>query len=337
MAVKALFSTFLALFICRAVALDFSNSYWIWYETATTELAYATGEFRYALGFHPGARPVSAGIIIVGDNNYTLSVNGQFVGQGNNWEIAQEYCVALRPEGNVFTAQVVNAPGGPPNPAALLAAIEVFYSDGSTKTIASDSSWLAMKRGAKTWTHAHELGTANTPPWHTPTLLAPLPALSLTQSQWIWTNEAVSGAGGNKPIGSRAFRKDITISGNVPATGGTIIISTDNEYTLYINGKVIGTHADWTHAQIYSFHLTPPTRNIVVAVNATNFGGPAGVIAALELNSGCSTEVYVTDRSWKYDLHFPHNFQSPSYNDVHWPNAVPEGLYGVPPWGNVPF
>ncbi|KAF8343239.1 hypothetical protein F5887DRAFT_342249 [Amanita rubescens] len=329
------FGALLALFICRAAALDFSSSHWIWYESATTEPTDATGEFRYILGnVHPGGRPVSAEIIITGDNNYTLSVNGHFVGQGNNWPVAQEYCVALNPEVNVFTAQVVNAPGGPPNPAALLAAIEVFYSDGTTKTIVTDRTWLAMKHGAGIWTHAHELGNANTPPWHTPTLPPPPAPLSLANSQWIWTKEPVSGAGGSKPIGSRAFRKDIALPGNVRATGGTIVISTDNAYTLYINGQLIGSHADWTHAQTYSFHLTPPTHNIVVAINATNFGGPAGVIAAVELNAGCANFVYVTDRTWKYNLHVHPHFQTG--NDIGWPFAVQEGLYGVAPWGAIP-
>ena len=237
---------------------------------------------------------------------------------------------------NVFTAEVVNAPGGLPNPAALLAAIEIFYSDGSTKTIVSDSSWLAKAKTASKWTPAFQLGAANSPPWHTPSLPAPPAPLSLANSQWIWTDEPVSGAEGSKPIGTRAFRKDITIPGNVPVTGGTIIISTDNEYTLYINGKLIGTHADWTVAQSWSFNLIP-THHIVVAVEATNTGGPAGVIVALELNAGCFTFDYVTDSTWKYDLGVPHDFQSPSYDDARWPNAVDEGLYGVAPWGDIPF
>ena len=85
-----------------------------------------------------------------------------------------------------------------------------------------------------------------------------------------------------------------------PATGGTIIISTDNEYTLYINGQQIGTRADWTVALRYTFTLGSPTHDIALAVNADNTGGPAGVIATLELNVACSTYfVYVTDNTWK--------------------------------------
>ncbi|KAF8325497.1 hypothetical protein F5887DRAFT_1165092 [Amanita rubescens] len=306
MALKALIVSLLALFIYRAVALDFSQSYWIWKDNTEVVPAYAVGDFRYDLTVCPGGPyPVSAEIIITGDNNYTLWVNGNAVGQGNEWTISQEYCVALNPYYNVFAAEIVNAlPDGPVNPAALLAAIEIFYSDGSTKTI-----------------------------------LVYCYTLSLANSQWFWTNE-ISGPGGVAPVGNRTFRQDIVVPGNVPATGGTIIISADNAYTLYINGQQIGTYADWTVAQRYTFTLGSPTQNIVVAVNAENTGGPAGVIAVLELNVGvrsCSGySVYVTDSSWKYNLGVPAGFQSPSYNDGGWPNAVEEGLYGVAPWGNIP-
>ncbi|KAF8325690.1 hypothetical protein F5887DRAFT_1201474 [Amanita rubescens] len=344
MALKALFSTLLALFICRAVALDFSNSHWIWYKYATTVPVYAVGDFRYDLKHSGGPHPVSAEIIIAGDNDYTLWVNGNVIGKGTDWTIAQKYCVVLNPLHNVFAAQVVNAPGAPPNPAALLAAVEVFYSDGSTKTIVSDRSWLAHRGPSPgfqspiyndhSWTRAVELGTANTLPWHTPSLPGPPPPPTLAKSEWIWTNE-ISGPGGNAPAGSRAFRKDITIPGILPATGGTIVISTDNQYTLYINGQLIGTHADWTHSQTYPFTLTIPTQHIVVAVAATNFAGPAGVIAALQLNAGCSNFVYVTDSSWKYNLAVPSGFQLASYNDASWPHAVQEGLDGVSPWGTI--
>ncbi|KAF8348019.1 hypothetical protein F5887DRAFT_674775 [Amanita rubescens] len=349
MALKALFGSLFALFIYRAVALDFSNSYWIWYQDTETVPAYAVGDFRHDLTVWPGEPyPVSAEIIITADNNYTLWVNGNVVGQGNNWEMAQEYCVALNPYYNVFAAQVINGPGGAINPAALLAAIEIFYSDGKTKTIVSDSSWRA--NGASPgfqslfyddlfWTHAYKLGTANSAPWHTPSLPDPGSSLSLANSQWIWTNET-SGPGGNAPAGNRTFRQDITIPGDVPATGGTIIISTDDEYTLYIDGQQIGTHAGWTVAQRYTFTLGSPTRHIVIAVNAENIGGPAGVIAAVEFNvaiGSCSTYfVYVTDNTWKYDFCVPAGFQDPDYNDCNWPNAVQQGLYGVAPWGKIP-
>ena len=326
------FSPLLALFISRAVALDFSSSYWIWYENATTEPTNATGNFSYNLNsVRPGGYPISAEIIIAGDNSYSLSVNGNGVGNGDDWEIAQEYCVSLNPASNVFTAQVVNGPGGDPNPAALLAAIEIFYSDGTTETIVSDNSWLAMNEAGGSWNLAYELGAANAPPWHIPTLPPPSPPLSLTNSQWIWTNEPVGGPEGIKPAGSRTFGKDITIP--VPVTNGMITISTDNEYALYINDHYIGSNTGWPAAQTYPFELNNPTGHIIVAINATNFDSQAGVIAALELNAGCLTSSYVTDNTWKYNLDVPPGF--PIINTTSWPYAVNEGLYPVAPWGNI--
>ena len=229
----------------------------------------------------------------------------------------------------------------------MIAAIEVTFTDGSTQTIVSDDTWLANNATSgfesifyddSSWPTAYELATADTSPWNTPASPPPPSSLSLASSQWIWTDE-ISGPGGDAPVGNRTFRKDISIAGKVPATGGTIIISTDNVYTLYINGQEIGSYDNWEIAQSWTFTLDTPSRNIVVAVNAENTGGPAGVIAALDLTvaiGSCSTYVnYVTDSSWVYNLTVPAGFQYSNFSDSGWPNAVEEGLWGVGPWGEI--
>ncbi|KAF8336205.1 hypothetical protein F5887DRAFT_577257 [Amanita rubescens] len=295
MVLKALFGSLLALFICRAVALDLSDSYWIWKENTEVVPSYDVGDFRYDLVTESEAGPyaVSADILIAADNNYTLWVNGIQVGTGTNWGQAQGYCVQLYHYYNVFAVEVVSAhePPGSINPAALIAAIEVTFTDGSTQTIVSDDTWLANNSTSgfesifyddSSWPTAYELATADTSPWNTPASPPSPSSLSLASSQWIWTDE-ISGPGGDAPVGNRTFRKDISIAGRVPATGGTIIISTDNAYTLYINGQEIGSYDNWEIAQSWTFTLDTPSRNIIVAVNAENMGGPAGVIAALDL------------------------------------------------------
>ena len=189
--------------------------------------------------------------------------------------------------------------------------------------------------GDARWPYAVVLGDANSSPWHTPTLPPPPPPLTLSGSSWIWTNEVTS-PGGNAPIGHRAFRKNIRLPGL--ATGGTIAIDTDNTYTLYINGKEIGQGTNWQQAQRWKFTFNYPTDDIVIAVDADNLGGPAGLIARITLDVGIcgSTSLYITDDSWKYSLSVPAGFERPNYNDGRWPNAIVEGPYGMKPWGYVP-
>ena len=229
----------------------------------------------------------------------------------------------------------------------MIAAIEVTFTDGSTQTIISDDTWVANNATSgfesinyddSSWPTAYELAAANASPWHTPASPPSPSSLSLASSQWIWTDE-ISGPGGAAPVGNRAFRKDISIPGNVPATGGTIVISTDNAYTLYINGQEIGSSNNWQIAQRWTFTLGTPSRDILVAVNADNTGGAAGVIVALDLTvatGSCSAYVnYVTDSSWVYSLTVPAGFQYSNFSDSGWPNAEEEGLWGVGPWGHI--
>ncbi|KAK2463037.1 hypothetical protein APHAL10511_004692 [Amanita phalloides] len=345
MTLKALFCAMLVLCASCVAALDFSKSKWIWkhynYNVPPHELA----DFRYDLRTS-GARAVSAKILIAADNEYVLWVNGEYIGEGNDWTKGQRYCVTLQPHHNVFAVQVENLP--PVSPAAFISAIEVTFSNGRTKVIKTDSSWRAhdatkgfQKVGFddSRWRHAVELGSVNSSPWHTPTTPSPPSSLSLVNSDWIWTDE-VKSPGGNAPVGSRAFRRTLTLRGGAYATGGTIIIDADNRYTVYVNGKQVGNFHDWTHAQRLSFHLKP-TSEIVIAVKATNDGGPAGLIVAAEFHvetpKYCSTYVVdVTDGSWKFAYSVPIGFQEPGYVEHNWHHAYVQGPYGIAPWGSVP-
>ncbi|KAF8624375.1 hypothetical protein AX15_005908 [Amanita polypyramis BW_CC] len=309
---------------------------------------YERADFRYDFTSPGGKSASSAQILITGDNNYTLWVNGELIGGGNDWQTSQSYCVALNPINNVFAAETVNFPPNN-NPSAFISAIQVNFVGGSSQIIVSDASWRANNATTgfqspsfddSNWPHAVIVGNANSAPWHVPYPQPPASSLSISNSYWIWTNE-ISSPGGNAPIGHRAFRKTIDLPGGVLTRSGTIVISVDNGYTLYINGKQIGSAGDWTHAQRWKFTLDYPTDDIVIAVDAVNTGGPAGLIAAVEFDvancDGCSSYlVYISDSSWKYNLGVPAGFQQPDYNDCNWPNAVQEGLYGVAPWGSIP-
>ncbi len=344
----ALLYGLLALYAGSAAALDFSNSKWIWIDNSENVPAGAIGDFRYDLTPPAGQIASSAEILIAADNNYTLFVNGEYIGSGNNWEQGQAYCVTLDPECNVFAVEVHNRIQ---SPAALISAIQVTYTDTTTETIVTDSTWRAngptpgfQAPGYSDagWLSAVVLGNANSPPWITPST-PPTSGSSLTisNSYWIWTNEVTSPTS-NAPAGHRAFRKTINLPIGQLASTGTIVIDADNAYTLYINGNLIGSSGDWEVAQRWTFTLDSPTDNIVIAVDATNtIPSPAGLIAAIALDVEscyCSTyDTYITDSSWKYSLTVPPGFQQPFYNDADWPNAFVEGTYGVQPWGTPPI
>lgn len=107
----------------------------------------------------PGARPVgekvtftrtlklpaeaTAKIVITCDNQYTLSVNGQQIGQDDEWTSVESYDLspALRPGTNTITIQGTNL-GNAPNASALYAHLHLI-SEGKSTTVSTDSKWLA--------------------------------------------------------------------------------------------------------------------------------------------------------------------------------------------------
>ncbi|KAM6502857.1 hypothetical protein JOM56_002834 [Amanita muscaria] len=338
-----------------ADALSLANSNWIWTDSGyMTVNPFVTADFRRDLSSPAGKTAVSSQIIITADNIYTLYVNGESIGYGNDWTLSQQYCVKLDPGYNVFAVAVENEENGPddttPNPAAFIAAIQINYSDGTSGTIVTDSQWLgnvatpgfqSIRYNDAGWKNAFVAGHVNSFPWRTPTGPNGPSSLSIAGSYWVWTNEVPpNNPMSVAPIGSRAFRKTIDVAGGATVRTGTIIIDADDEYDLYINGNYIGSGSNWQTAQCWKFTLDYPTGDIVFAVNATNTGDQAGIIAAIALDvfdCSCSTTLFdITDGSWKYDLAVPPGFQQPDYNDASWPNVVVAGPYGVHPWGWVP-
>lgn len=344
-AVALLFGLFI--YVSTATALDFSNSNWIWKNDDKSLPVGELSDLRYDFSPEPGKIAAAAQILITADDKYTLWVNGEYIGQDAGWTQSQQYCVALIPGQNIFAAEVENEVAN--TPGALISAIQITYTDGSTQNIVTDGSWCANnaisgfqdpRYNDASWPNATVLGSANSPPWHTPALPPPASSVTLGTSSWIWTNEVTS-PGGDAPVGHRAFRKTINLPGGLVASAGSIIIDTDNGYTLYINGDMVGQGSNWQQAQRWSFTFDYPTDNIVIAVDGVNTGGPAGLIATVILdvsNCYCSTySVYVTDNSWKYSLSIPDGFEGRDYDDSNWPNAIVEGPYGMQPWGGVPI
>ncbi|KAJ7491236.1 lectin [Mycena latifolia] len=334
----------------RAAALDFSASQWIWTNDVSDGAA-PTGAraFRKDFVAPQGKTPVQAEIVMVVDDSFTLFVNGAEVGTGGDFTVSERFCVPLQPCLNVFAVTAVNGNGGTvPNPAGLLAAIQITYSDGTTSTVVSDTTWRAsltvpagyqqLSFDDNSWTPAVTEGAYGIGPWGQIPVPSPPPVFSLTTAaNWIWTNDVVDGAA---PPAARAFRRTYTPPTGQTAASAKIIIIADDEYSLYINGVLVGSGADFSVAQTYTVNLSPAP-SLVFAVYAVNGGdgnNPAGLLAAIQitLTDSCTSGLtFVTDGSWKSNTGTPAGFQLPGFDDSSWPAATVEGPYGMAPWGNV--
>ncbi len=350
-------------FVVRAADLDFSttNAQWIWVPgRASDGITYPPGNVSLRRDFYPtnGKTPLSAKILITADNAYTLWVNGEEIGSQANFHTAYRYCVPLEPDCNVFAIEAENAPSSSSsnvgNAAGVISAIQIRYTDGFTDTIVTDAEWHAVSGAVSgfeqvafddsDWSAAFVEGPiGTTAPWNTIGVAIPPatddPGPDLTSASWIWTNEVV---GGNAPVGGRAFLKTFNIPGGQLADSIIIDIVADNEYTLYINGLVVGSGTDYTTPQRFEVNFTP-NNTVTIAVWSANTGGPAGLLAAAEIRGcvcGCGANAFVvTDATWVFSTTnpAPADFINPGFNDSAWAAVTVEGAYGVSPWGNVPI
>jgi hypothetical protein len=166
------------------------------------------------------------------------------------------------------------------------------------------NDYTLLSFDANSWPLAISEGAYGVAPWGQITIPSTPPVLSLTNANWIWTKEVVNGVA---PPGPRAFRRTYTPPTGQTATSATIIMDADDAYSLCVNGILVGSGSGWQTAQEYTVNLSPAP-NVLFAVYAQNLnpgGGPAGLLAAIEIESNttdcnCTSSAYiVTDGSWK--------------------------------------
>lgn len=151
------------------------------------------------------------------------------------------------------------------------------------------------------------------------------------EPQWIWSQKdaATKAAGGEV-----AFRKAFNVEG--AAESATALVSADNAFDLFLNGRHVGTGEGW--AQRFKFDIKPllvPGRNIL-AVRATNAGeDPAGLAVLVEVKPTGKDAIKVpSDASWKFSPKLLGNWARPEFDDSKWEVAAALGEYGkIGPWG----
>lgn len=332
----------------RADTLGFSASKWIW--TATTA-SNAVRALRKDFTPPFGKSLIAADVIIAADNSLTLFVNCDLIGSAEGTRFARRFCVSLLPSYNVFA---VNASTSAAANGALIATILVTYSDGTTDTIVSDSSWRVsnsvpagfeqLSFDDTAWVAATTVGNYGASPWTTVFIPADPPVVSITGANWIWTDVAPA-SGIEYPAGQRVFRKTfIPAAGEIPISA-TILITIDNAYTLYVNGVRVGSGSNWKVGQHYTVNLLP-TPELVFAVVATNTVlSAAGLIASIEINMAAAGRVncsagalVISNASWKSPKGaIPTGWELPGFDDSAWPAVKVESAYTGSPWGPVTF
>ncbi len=121
---------------------------WIWHPTAKgdKQTVYLRKEFT----LDAAAKVKQARIRCTADNRFTLFVNGQKVGSGDNWQKTYDYQVAarLRPGKNVIAV----APWNEGSQCGFRLAMRVDVEGKPPVWVLSDNKWKAVDREQKGWT-----------------------------------------------------------------------------------------------------------------------------------------------------------------------------------------
>ena len=109
----------------------------------------------------------SASVVIAADNAYRLYLNGKFVGEGIDFHDVGSYANVinlLKPGENVIEVLADNWDDSP-NPAGLIVAFVIKYTDGRVVTFKTDASWTCATDNSKVFGPVQEFGAFNMRPW----------------------------------------------------------------------------------------------------------------------------------------------------------------------------
>lgn len=146
--------------------------------------------------------------------------------------------------------------------------------------------------------------------------------------QWIWSSAEA------QPDEVVYFRHAFDL--RQPA-GGRIAISCDNEYRLYVNGRMLGSEsgdAGWQQAEGFDISEVLVAGRNVVAVQARNLGGPAALIANVTVREGDRETSQSTGSAWKCTQQGAAGWHRVDFDDASWQSATALGeIASTAPWG----
>ncbi len=157
---------------------------------------------------------------------------------------------------------------------------------------------------------------------------------------WIWYPEGDPTT--DAPVAPRYFRKTFELSNAKQPRRGTLWISADDRFTVYVNGDLIREHTGTgTFAKIDISAKLKPGRN-VLAVMVENLpapvaANPAGLLASLHVETaGEAARVIPSDATWRTAQKVSNDWQwtAEEFDDSQWIEAKDLGSYGRSPWGS---
>ncbi|MSU78952.1 MAG: hypothetical protein EXS16_12765 [Gemmataceae bacterium] len=155
-------------------------------------------------------------------------------------------------------------------------------------------------------------------------------------AQWIWDEASANTVTQNDE--PRFLRLAFTLEAK--PTAADLWITADNVYVAYVNGQKVGEDTEWATVEQYDVAKHLVVGKNVLAINATNQGGVAGVIARLHVKTNDKKDHFiVTNDKTKIfragsvsDGQVSKEWIKTDFNDSAWFNAITLGDTGIGPW-----
>ena len=149
-------------------------------------------------------------------------------------------------------------------------------------------------------------------------------------AMWIWHPEEQADHLGVGAV-TRYFRATV----DLPAapTAAYLVITADDEFTLWVNGQEVGSGKLWMELRRFDLAAHLVAGRNTLAVSATNTApGPAALIAWGQVTCANGATVPLrTDATWRVGLEAPEGWLT-DFDDAGWPQAVELADVRGGPW-----
>ena len=241
--------------------------------------------------------------------------------QGDLWDsgkVASDRCTEIRYAGKPLTSYQ-----------ACFWKVRVWDKNDAPSAWSEPVSWSMGILDPKEWT-GQWLSYVELPPVDA---AAKLQTLTIFGTNRLW----IPGKDSRKdvPAATVAFRKNLVLPDNAKLRWGGIVLTADDQFTLWVNGKEVGKSGGqpdaWLHPQSYDLTaLLTPGKNLIAveAVNATE--SPAGLFAAwrVEFEDGSYLDG-ISDKSWSIAERPEGDWRSVAFDDAAWAKPQESGKIDI--------
>ncbi|MEN6451911.1 MAG: family 78 glycoside hydrolase catalytic domain [Thermoguttaceae bacterium] len=149
------------------------------------------------------------------------------------------------------------------------------------------------------------------------------PPMSLDDCVWIWTKEPGIEPLKEAPIGSRYFRKTLSLPEGRVVRRAVFGVGADDQWQVYVNGTEVGGGSGHRAPRQYDVTERLKAGDNCLAIKAINLGvSPAGLYGKLivEFEQG-EPLVLLVDAGWKASVTEKPKWQQPDFDDSGWAAA----------------